>query len=95
MEGLGKNYKGIWGLDSQNAYDQYGLSYLFDLRPGGTHSGKDAESWIHNIYSKIPNWMEKYFRADSAYGKWKVYEQLSIKNVKSQWDSTLLDSLKI
>lgn len=82
MEGLGFNYKGIWGLDSQNAYDQYGFSYLFDLRPGGTHSGKDSERWIYKIFSRLPSWMEKYFRADSAYGKQSTFGQLHIAGVK-------------
>lgn len=69
MEKLGLNYKGIWGFDSQNAYDQFGFSYLFDLRAGNTWSGTEAERWIHQIFSRCPSWMEKYFRADSGYGK--------------------------
>jgi len=76
MEKLGKNYKGIWGFDSQNAYDQYGFSYLFDLRSGGTYSGKDAEAWIYKIFSKIPEHMDRFFRADSAYGSHAVFRAL-------------------
>ena len=53
MEKLAENYKGIWGFDSQNAYDQYGLSYLFDLRSGNTWTGTDAEIWIHKIFNSI------------------------------------------
>ena len=64
MEKLEKNYKGIWGFDSQNAYDQYGFSYLFDLRSGNTWTGTDAEKWIHKIFSKVPEGMERWFRAD-------------------------------
>ena len=82
MEKLGLNYKGIWGFDSQNAYDQFGFSYLFDLRPGNTWSGAEAERWIHQIFSSCPDWMEKYFRADSGYGKQAVFAALKAAGVK-------------
>jgi len=81
MEGLAWNYKNMWCLDSQNAYDQYGFSYLFDLRPGNTFSGNDSEQWVHNIFSKIPKIMERWFRADSAYGKYSMFKALHVKNV--------------
>lgn len=82
MEGMAFNYKNYWCLDSQSAYDQFGLSYLFDLRPGNTFSGKDAEFWIHKIFSRVPESLERWFRADSAYGAHKVYEALQVKGVK-------------
>ena len=81
MEGISENYKGKWCLDSQNAYDQFGLSYLFDLRPGQVHSGKDSELWIHKIFSKVPGHFNRWFRADSAYSKHSVFEALQIKKV--------------
>jgi hypothetical protein len=82
MEKLGLNYKGIWGFDSQNAYDQFGFSYLFDLRSGNTWSGTEAERWIHQVFSRCPDWMEKYFRADSGYGKHAVFAALKAAGVK-------------
>ena len=82
MEKLATNYKGIWGFDSQNAYDQYGISYLFDLRPGNTFSSVESERWIHKVFSKVPKHLERWFRADSAYGKNKVYEALQAAQVK-------------
>jgi hypothetical protein len=82
MEGVSKNYKGIVGLDSQNAYDQYGISYLFDLRPGNTFSGKEAELWIYKVFSKVSDTTKKYFRADSAYGNQNVYSSLISRSVK-------------
>lgn len=82
MEGLDWNYKSYWCLDSQNAYDQYGFSYLFDLRPGNTHSGKDSELWIKKIFDKIPAGVNRYFRADSAYAKNIVYEALKAAKTK-------------
>ncbi len=81
MEGLAWNYKNMWCLDSQNAYDQYGFSYLFDLRPGNTFSANDSEYWIDKIFSKIPSGAARWFRADSAYGKNVVFETLKNKNV--------------
>lgn len=81
MEGLSWNYKNLWCLDSQNAYDQFGFSYLFDLRPGNTFSGKDSELWVHELFSSIPKDMDRWFRADSAYGKYDMYKALMVKNV--------------
>jgi len=67
MEGLQYDYKNNWGLNSLNAYDQYGFSYSFDLRPGATYSGNGAGAMIRNILSKVPGSMNKKVRADSAY----------------------------
>jgi len=82
MEGVAMNYKGILGYDSQNAYDQFGLSYLFDLRPGNTWSGKEAERWIYQIFSKAPSKLNKYFRADSAYSSLSILKALKVHQVK-------------
>ena len=82
MEKLAENYKGIWGFDSQNAYDQYGLSYLFDLRSGNTWTGTDAEIWIHKIFSRIPKNMERWFRADSGYSTNDVFAALHTAEAK-------------
>lgn len=67
MEGLQYDYKNNWGLNSQNAYDQYGFSYGFQLRPGATYSGNGAGAMIRAILSKIPKNMKKRVRGDSAY----------------------------
>lgn len=82
MEKLGLNYKGIWGFDSQNACDQHGFSYLFDLRPGNTHTSKDAHLWIHHVFSKIPKEMNRFFRADSGYSNQKIYSALRAAEAK-------------
>ena len=81
QEGVKFNYKNYWCRDSQNAYDQYGFSYLFDLRPGNTYSGKDADLWVHKLFSKVPDSMERWFRADSAYCSHKMFHALKVKNV--------------
>ena len=82
MEGVTWNYKDMWCLDSQNAYDQYGLSYGFHLRSGNTYSGNGAVSMIERIFSRAPIKMNRYFRADSAYGNLSVYNALMNKNVR-------------
>ena len=82
MRGVSWNYKNIWCLDSQNAFDQYGLCYGWYLRPGNTYSGNGADVMIHQIFSKIPaKHYQLYFRADSAYGSTKIYNALLLKNV--------------
>ena len=67
MEGLEYDYKNNWGLNSLNAYDQYGLSYGFQLRSGGTYSANGSSAMIRNILSKVPSKMTKRVRGDSAY----------------------------
>ncbi len=67
MEGLQYDYKNNWGLNSLNAYDQYGFSYGFELRPGATYSANGAGAMIRNILSKVPSNMNKKVRGDSAY----------------------------
>ena len=74
MEGLAFNFKGEWGLDSQQAYDQLGLCHGYQLRPGNTKSGIDAMALIENTFSNNTKTQQKrrndfydFFRADSAY----------------------------
>ena len=67
MEGLEYDYKNNWGLNSLNAYDQYGFSYGFQLRSGATYSANGAGAMIRNIFSKIPAGMKKKLRGDSAF----------------------------
>ena len=81
MEGVKWNYKNLWCLDSQNAYDQFGYSYGFELRPGNTFSAEGSEVMIRKIFKKIPKNMKRYFRADSAYGRVSVYNELINANV--------------
>lgn len=76
MEGVGYNYKNQWCLDSQNAYDQFGISYGFHLRAGNTYSGNDAEWMIGQIFKIAPHTFDRYFRADSAYANLGIYNTL-------------------
>jgi hypothetical protein len=82
MEGVAWNYKNLWCLDSQNAFDQYELCYGWHLRAGNTFSANGAEEMIDKIFSKVPKFYKRFFRADSAYANMKVYNALLIKNVQ-------------
>jgi hypothetical protein len=82
MEGVTWNYKNLWCLDSQNAYDQFGYSYGFDLRAGNTFSAEGSEVMIRKIFKKIPARMKRFFRADSAYGRVTVYNELINANAR-------------
>ena len=82
MEGLQYDYKNNWGLNSQNAYDQYGFSYGFQLRPGATYSGNGAGAMIRNILNKVPKNMNKKVRGDSAYCNLEVMNTCINQNAK-------------
>ncbi len=81
MEGVDWSYKNVRGLDSQNAFDEYGFSYGFDLRPGNTYSGNGAVEMIGKIFRAIPENLKRYFRADSAYSNLNIYNELLNKKV--------------
>ena len=67
MEGLAWNYKNMWCLDSQSIFDDFGLCYGMQLRPGNTKSGVDAEELIRSALKSYKYSDEKYLSADSAY----------------------------
>lgn len=67
MEGVAWNYKDNWCLDSQVIFDELGLNYGMQLRPGNTKSGVNAEELIRNAFFPWKKEDEKYLRGDSAY----------------------------
>jgi hypothetical protein len=67
MEGLAYNYKDEWCLDSQVIFDELGLCWDMQLRPGNTKSGVDASEQIRRAFSSYKFNEEKYLSADSAY----------------------------
>jgi len=96
MEGVAWNYKSLWCLDSQNAFDQYGFCYGWHLRAGNTYSGNDALEMIERVFSKIPKENKRFFLADSAYGNLGIYNSLIDKKInfaiclkENVWDSLL------
>lgn len=82
MEGLAWNYKNEWCLDSQVAFNQIGLCHGFQLRPGNTKSGVDAESLIRQSFTDGKMQVERkfqfndFFRADSAYCNQSILKTL-------------------
>lgn len=67
MEGLAYNYKDEWGLDSQVIFDELGLCWDMELRPGNTKSGVGASAQITRAFSSYKFADKKYLSADSAY----------------------------
>lgn len=67
MEGVAWNYEDKWCLDSQVIFDELGLNYGMQLRPGNTKSGVGARELIENAFSPWGYRDEKYVSGDAAY----------------------------
>ena len=67
MEGLAYNYKDQWCLDSQVIFDELGLAWDMELRPGNAKSGDGAPRQIRRAFSSYKFSDEKYLSGDSAY----------------------------
>jgi hypothetical protein len=67
IEGCAFNYKDIWGLYSEVAFDELGFCHGVELRPGNTKPGSTCVPLIEQCFSGLKFGEEKYFRADSAY----------------------------
>ena len=67
IQGLAYNYKNEWCLDSLVAYDELGLCYGMDLRPGNTFSSQGSAQMIDRIFSHLTFKQKKFLRADSAF----------------------------
>lgn len=76
MEGVDWCYNKERGYITQNAFDENGLCYGWNLMSGNSHSHNGAVEMIERIFTNIPANQERYFRADSAYGSHKVYNAL-------------------
>lgn len=81
MEGVEWDYKNKWCLNSQNAFDEYGLCLGWDLRNGGSYSGNGALEMLERIFAKVPRDWDRSFRADSAYSNLEIYNSLLLKKV--------------
>ncbi|MBF0440576.1 MAG: transposase [Oligoflexales bacterium] len=86
MEGVAHNYKGIWGLDSINAFDEYGLQYWHDVRPGNTYTSNGVTEIIHEIFNRMPKTkaykhVKRYARADSGFCNSDFFGACGIKEV--------------
>jgi hypothetical protein len=68
IEGLAYNYKNEWCLDSLVAFDDLGLCYGMELRPGNTFSSVGASEMLNRIFAHVKGGKKKgYFRGDSAF----------------------------
>ena len=67
IEGCAYNYKNIWGLYSEVAFDELGFCHCVELAPGNTKPGSTCVPLIEHCFSDLKFGEEKYFRADSAY----------------------------
>lgn len=82
MEGLAFNYDGKWCLDSLVSFDELGLGYRMDLRPGNTFSSVGAAPMLEKIFSALPAEEEKHFRGDSAFCNEEVIRACLLKKAK-------------
>lgn len=71
MEGLAWNYKNEWCLDSLVTFDELGLAYGMELRPGNTYSSDGGAALIDRILTGLPKpddaTQKHRVRADSAF----------------------------
>jgi len=71
MEGLAWNYKNEWCLDSLVTFDELGLAYAMELRPGNTYSSDGGAAMIDKVLISLPKpadaTQEHKVRADSAF----------------------------
>jgi len=86
MEGVERSYKGIDCLDTIQAFDEYGIQYWNDVRPGRTHTASGSLEIIHEIFSRMPTdgiyeYTRRYLRADRGYCKVDLFNACMAKNV--------------
>ena len=87
MEGLAFNYDGVWCLDSIEAFDENGIQFWHDVRPGSTYTSNGVTEIIHEIYGRMPKTKKfqktkRYARADSGFSHADFFNACATKNVK-------------
>lgn len=85
MEGVRTNYAGITGLDTIQAFDEYGFQYWNDTRPGNTHTSTGAAEIIHEIFNRMPDYLKaltRYVRADSGFCKLDFFNACAAKGAQ-------------
>ena len=85
MEGVVENYEGVRSLETIQAFDEFGLQYWNEVRPGNTFSAEGAELIIHEVLSRMPKNSEyrglrPIIRADSAFCNINVFNACQSKN---------------
>ncbi len=88
IEGVKENRTGLWGLNSIQAYDNYGFQYWFDLRPGATHTSVGSVEIISTVFRYAKKFYfkndSKHFilRADSGYCNLDVFRACFTAGIK-------------
>ena len=67
MEGLETNYKGNWGLDSLNGFDELGFQLWSRVRKGATFTANGSSEVIHEVFKRLPRKVKRMVLADSGY----------------------------
>jgi hypothetical protein len=86
MEGVAQNYKFIDCLDTLQVFDETGIQYFNEVRPGNTFSANGSGQAIHAIFSRLPQTkqfrkMRIYGRADSAFCNTEFFNACAAKNI--------------
>lgn len=82
MEGTAFNYNGVWCLDSLEAFDQFGIQYWMNLRPGATFTANESPLVISEIFRRVPRKKKRYLRADSGFCNVDVFNACFAQDVK-------------
>lgn len=86
MEGVEVNYKGLLCLDTFQAFDEHGLQYWHDVRPGNTFTATGCVEAVHHIWNSLPKTsyykrQRRYSRADSGYCNQDFFTACAAKEV--------------
>ena len=86
IEGVEFNYKQINCLDTFQVFDERGIQYWNEVRPGATSSASNVASVIHQILSKKPDTkpfkkLKVFARGDSAFCNLEFFNGCSAKGV--------------
>lgn len=74
MEGVKYNYQGFTSLNSVNLFDDHGISYGFQLRPGGTYTAKYSELVLEKALKRLrQEEFDLAARMDSGFCKKVIY----------------------
>lgn len=81
IEGAAFNHKHNWGLDSLQAFDQFGFQYWMEVREGNSFTANNAPYAIEKIFAHVPKDMSRYLRADSGFCNHAVLQACIQRNI--------------
>ena len=87
MEGVEFCYKKFKALDSIMAFDELGLPYWHEVRPGSTYTSNGCGQIIHEIFDRMPNMnrkerreLRRIVRGDSGFFTSEFFNACKAKN---------------